>query len=93
MQSFDNYFELNKNSSNNYELKLFSNWNKQTLSSIIEKLEKLNLSNNSKLEVDFQGLIECDNSAMIYLISFFRRFQEQNLMLKLYLKWKNHFYL
>ena len=39
MQSFDNYFELNKNSSNNYELKLFSNWNKQTLSSIIEKLE------------------------------------------------------
>ena len=83
MQSYDNYFELNKNFSDNYELKLFNNWNKQTLSSIIEKLEKLNLSNNSKLEVDFQGLNECDNSAIIYLISFFRTFQEENLTLKL----------
>ena len=79
----NSYFELKKIENNSFELLLFNNWNKQTLASIIEKLEKLNLSNHSKLIVDFQGLSECDNSTMIYLISFFRTFQEQNLTLKL----------
>lgn len=79
----NSYFELKKIENNTFELLLFNNWNKQTLTSIIEKLEKLNFSNNSQLIVDFQGLIECDNSAMIYLISFFKTFQEQKVTLYL----------
>ena len=46
-------------------------------------MEKQNFSNESKLIVDFQGLSECDNSAMIYLISFFKTFQEQKVTLHL----------
>ena len=46
-------------------------------------MEKQNFSNESKLIVDFQGLSECDNSAMIYLISFFKTLQEQKVTLHL----------
>ena len=46
-------------------------------------MEKQNFSNESKLIVDFQGLSECDNSVMIYLISFFKTFQEQKVTLHL----------
>lgn len=83
MQSYVNYFELHENLSNDYELKLFNNWNKQTLTANIKKLEKLNFSENSKLIIDFEHIKECDNSAMIYLISFSKKFQKQNIALKL----------
>lgn len=83
MQIYGDYFQLLENSSNNYELKLFNSWNKQTLSANIKELEKLNLVKESKLIVDFQDLKECDNSAIIYLISFCKKFQKQNITLKL----------
>ena len=70
MKSYTNYFELKKISENTYQLKLLNNWTKQTLSSTIKDLEKLNFSKNSKLTVDFIDLKECDSSAIIYLISF-----------------------
>ena len=76
MKSYTNYFELKKISENTYQLKLLNNWNKQTLSSTIKDLEKLNFSKNSKLTVDFIDLKECDSSAIIYLISFFKGFEE-----------------
>ena len=81
MENYD--FKLKKIDNNSFELSLFNNWNNQTLSSTIKELENQNLSKESKLIVDFQGLSECDNSAMIYLISFFRTFQEQNVTLHL----------
>ena len=79
MKSYTNYFELKKISENTYQLKLLNNWNKQTLSSTIKDLEKLNFSRNSKLTVDFIDLKECDSSAIIYLISFFKGFEEANI--------------
>ena len=77
------YFELIQIENNTFELSLFNNWNNQTLCSTIKELENQNLPNNSKLIVNFQDLTQCDNSAMIYLISFFRTFQEQNVTLHL----------
>jgi phospholipid/cholesterol/gamma-HCH transport system permease protein len=79
----NSYFELIQIENNTFSLSLFNNWNNQTLSSTIKELESQNLSNNSKLIVNFQDLTQCDNSAMIYLISFFRTFQEQNVTLHL----------
>ena len=81
MENYD--FKLKKIDNNSFELSLFNNWNKQTLSSNIKELEKQNFSKESKLIVNFQDLNECDNSAMIYLISFFRTFQNQNIKLNL----------
>ncbi len=66
----NSYFELKKIENNTFSLSLFNNWNKQTLSSNIKELEKQNFPKESKLIVNFQDLNECDNSAMIYLISF-----------------------
>jgi phospholipid/cholesterol/gamma-HCH transport system permease protein len=81
MENYD--FKLKKIDNNSFELSLFNNWNKQTLSSNIKELEKQNFPKESKLIVNFQDLNECDNSAMIYLISFFRTFQNQNIKLNL----------
>ena len=81
MENYD--FKLKKIDNNSFELSLFNNWNKQTLSSNIKELEKQTFPKESKLIVNFQDLKECDNSAMIYLISFFRTFQNQNIKLNL----------
>ena len=81
MENYD--FKLKKIDNNSFELSLFNNWNKQTLSSNIKELEKQTFPKESKLIVNFQDLNECDNSAMIYLISFFRTFQNQNIKLNL----------
>ena len=81
MENYD--FKLKKIDNNSFELSLFNNWNNQTLSSNIKELEKQTFPKESKLIVNFQDLKECDNSAMIYLISFFRTFQNQNIKLNL----------
>ncbi len=81
MENYD--FESKKIDNNTFELSLFNNWNNQTLSSNIKELEKQNFPKESKLIVNFQDLNECDNSAMIYLISFFRTFKNQNIKLNL----------
>ena len=81
MENYD--FKLKKIDNNSFELSLFNNWNKQTLSSNIKELEKQTFPKESKLIVNFQDLKECDNSAMIYLISFFKTFQNQNIKLNL----------
>ena len=81
MENYD--FKLKKIDNNSFELSLFNYWNKQTLSSNIKELEKQTFPKESKLIVNFQDLKECDNSAMIYLISFFRTFQNQNIKLNL----------
>ena len=60
----------------NYNLKLKKDWNKKTLPSIIDELKKINIQKDKKLIVDFQELLSCDSSAMIYLISFFKKFKE-----------------
>jgi phospholipid/cholesterol/gamma-HCH transport system permease protein len=80
MKDYD--FEIKELDNNSVELILLNIWNKKTLNKNIQALNRLNIQKNSKLIVDFQNLQEWDNSAIIYLISFFRTFQEKNLTLK-----------
>ena len=79
MESYTNYFELKQTSENIYELKLLNNWNKQTLCLNIKKLENMILPKNAELIINFENLKEIDSSSMIYLISFFKTFDEKNL--------------
>ncbi len=79
MKDYANYFELRKISKNIYNLEFLNNWNKQTLSLNIKELENIPLAKNSQLSISFQNLKECDSLAMIYLISFFKTFDEKKL--------------
>ena len=74
-------FELTNLENNSFKLSLLNIWNKQTLPLNIKELEKENFLKDSKIIVDFQNLKECDNSAIIYLISFFKKFDEKNISL------------
>lgn len=65
----------------NYTLQLKNSWNKKTLPLIIKNLSEIRFSKDEKLIVDFQELVECDSSAMIYLISFFKSFKKENITL------------
>lgn len=73
-----NYFLLEKEQ-NSYKLSLLNIWDKKTLPNIIKKLETLNIPSNSSLIVDFLHLKQCDSSAIIYLISFFNKFDKKNI--------------
>ncbi|QKE27451.1 lipid asymmetry ABC transporter MlaABCDEF, permease component MlaE [Arcobacter acticola] len=84
MRDYD--FEIKELADNNFELILLNTWNKETLNKNIQALNKLNIKKNSKLIVNFQNLKECDNSAIIYLISYFKTFQEENITLENLLK-------
>ena len=75
-------FKLNEISTDTFELLLLNKWNRATLKKNIQELEKINLSNNSKIQIDFKDLKECDSSAIIYLISFTKEFQENNIEIK-----------
>ena len=92
-------FELIKTENNTFKLSLLNIWNRQTLPLNIKDLEKENFSNDSKIIVDFQNLKECDNSAIIYLISFFKKFDEKNISLinlnsyeKIYRFYEKHYH-
>ena len=75
------YFKLNKLSNNSFELFLYNIWNKDTLLKNIQLLDKIQIQKDTKLLVDFKELKECDSSAMIYLISFFKKFQDENIVI------------
>lgn len=80
MRDYD--FEIKELGDNSFELILLNTWNKETLNKNIQALNKSNIKKNSKLIVNFQNLKECDNSAIIYLISYFKTFQEENITLE-----------
>ena len=80
MRDYD--FEIKELADNSFELILLNTWNKETLNKNIQALNKLNIKKNSKLSINFQNLKECDNSAIIYLISYFKTFQEENITLE-----------
>jgi len=76
------YFEFKQLDKDTYELQLFDIWDKQTLPLNIKNLNRLDISKNSKLIVDFQNLKECDSCGIIYLLSFFRNFKSENITIK-----------
>ncbi len=78
----DDYFKIEDLDNNTLELFLFNSWNKTNLTQIIQKLEKLTINKESKISVDFKDLIDCDSSAIIYLISFLKNFQKENITFK-----------
>lgn len=78
----DDYFKLEDLDNNTLELFLLNFWNKTNLTQIIQKLEKITINKNAKLCVNFQDLKECDSSAIIYLISFLKNFQKENITFK-----------
>ena len=75
-------FEIKELADKTFELILLNIWDKKTLNKNIQALNKANIQKNSKLIINFQNLKEWDNSAIIYLISFFKTFEEENLTLK-----------
>lgn len=80
MRDYD--FEIKELGDNSFELILLNTWTKETLNKNIQALNKLNIKKNSKLIVNFQNLKECDNSAIIYLISYFKTFEKENITLE-----------
>ena len=75
-------FEIIKTDNDTFKLSLFGIWKKENLNENIGALEKNSINKNSKLIVDFQNLKECDSTAIIYFISFFRNFKESNVTLE-----------
>ena len=78
----DDYFKIEDLDNNTLELFLLNFWNKTNLTQIIQKFEKITINKNAKLCVNFQDLKECDSSAIIYLISFLKNFQKENITFK-----------
>ena len=76
------YFEIKNLQNNTFELLLFDIWTKDNLNKIIQNLEKTQIPKNATLYVDFENLKECDSSAIIYLISFIKRFSKDSVFLK-----------
>lgn len=74
-------FKLNEIKTDTFEIILLNTWNKNTLTKIINDLEKLRFKKDAKIQINFQYLKEFDSSANIYLISFIKSFEEQNIEL------------
>ena len=72
------YFILKK-LEDGYKLNLLNSWNKDTLPDIIENIKQSNISKTKNLIVDFENLKELDSIAIIYLISFLKKFKKQNI--------------
>ena len=72
------YFILEK-LEDGYKLNLLNIWDKQTISIIIEEIKSLKFHPNKKMYIDFENLKEIDSIAIIYLISFFKKFKKQNI--------------
>jgi len=75
----NNNFRLKQLSNNTFELTLLNIWNNETLVENIKELNKLNISKSSKLIIDFGNVKECNSNALIYLISFFKTFKNENI--------------
>lgn len=75
----NNYFRVEHLKDNTYQLLLFDIWDKNTLPNIIENIDKSNISRTKNLIVDFENLKELDSIAIIYLISFLKKFKKQNI--------------
>ena len=72
------YFILKKQE-DGYKFNLLNIWDKQTISIIIEEIKSLKFHPNKKMYIDFENLKELDSIAIIYLISFFKKFKKQNI--------------
>ena len=72
------YFILEK-LEDGYKLNLLNIWDKQTISIIIEEIKSLKFHPNKKIYIDFENLKELDSIAIIYLISFLKKFKKQNI--------------
>ena len=72
------YFILKK-LEDGYKLNLLNSWNKDTLPDIIENIKQSNISRTKNLIIDFENLKELDSIAIIYLISFLKKFKKQNI--------------
>ncbi|MFB1033331.1 MAG: hypothetical protein QMB77_07480 [Aliarcobacter cryaerophilus] len=72
------YFILKK-LEDGYKLNLLNSWNKETIPTIIEEIKSLKFHPNKKMYIDFQDLKELDSIAIIYLISFFKKFRIKNI--------------
>jgi len=81
MKSYGN-FKFNQISEDTFEMLLLGSWTKDTLNKNIEELEKLKLSYTLKVNIDFSALKECDGAAFIYLISFIKKFPNENIVIK-----------
>ncbi len=75
-------FKLNKISLDTFEILLMNNWNNDTLRKNIEELEKIKFPLNSRIQIDFADLKQCDSSAIVYLISFTNKFLKENIVFK-----------
>ena len=75
----NNYFRVEEIKNNTYQLFLFDIWNKDTLPDIIENIKQSNISRTKNLIIDFENLKELDSIAIIYLISFLKKFKKQNI--------------
>ena len=91
------YFLLEQ-SNDNSNLKLKNDWNKKTIPSIIDELKNINIPKDKQLTIDFQELLSCDSSGMIYLISFSKEFKKENITLsnlnsyeKIYTFYEKHY--
>lgn len=73
-----NYFKIENNQNNSFYIKLFNSWSKDNLNEIIKELGNLNISKNSNIQIDFKDLKDIDSICIIYLISFFKNFKEEN---------------
>ena len=72
------YFILEKQE-DGYKFNLLNIWNKDTLPDIIENIKQSNISKTKNLIVDFENLQELDSIAIIYLISFLKKFKKHNI--------------
>ncbi len=61
-------------SNQSIELKIIGDWNKNSISSTIKKLSNTKLSLTKPIIVDFSLLTNCDSCAIIYIISFIKKF-------------------
>ena len=75
-------FKLNKVSLDTFEILLMNSWNNDTLRKNIEDLERIKFPLNSKIQIDFADLKQCDSSGIVYFISFTNKFLKENIVLK-----------
>ena len=76
------YFEIKIYKTILLNFLLFDIWTKENLNKIIQNLEKCRYQKRNFGCMDFENLKECDSSAIIYLISFIKRFSKDSVFLK-----------